>query len=125
MEEEATYWSLLLFGPLVFLHPYPLACPEPYRKLRAEGLIQVLSPERTAEEIRQKDRRLREFQTFVAQNPDFSFLEYLKQVKPGKHLETRDEILDLLRGKPSKTLEAGNVGKRRPGTYSSASSTTG
>ena len=105
MEEEATYWSLLLFGPLLFLHPYALAWPDPYQKLLAEGLIQVLSPDRTPEEIRQKDRRLREFQTFVVQRPDFSFLEYLKQVKPGKHLETRDEILDLLRGKPVKTRE--------------------
>ena len=106
MEPEATYWSLLLFGPLVFLHPYALACPDPYQRLLAEGLIQVLAPDRTPEEIRQKDRRLRDFQTFVAQNPDFSFLEYLRQVKPGEHLESRDEILDLLRGKPSKPREA-------------------
>ncbi|RPH86560.1 MAG: hypothetical protein EHM75_07655 [Desulfobacteraceae bacterium] len=105
MEPEATYWSLLLFGPLVFLHPYALACPDPYQRLLAEGLIQVLSPDRTPEEIRQKDRRLREFQTFVGQNPDFSFLEYLKQVKPGEHLESRDEILDLLRGQPTKHRE--------------------
>jgi hypothetical protein len=105
MEPEATYWSLLLFGPLVFLHPYALACPDPYQRLLAEGLIQVLSPDRTPEENRQKDRRLREFQTFVGQNPDFSFLEYLKQVKPGEHLESRDEILDLLRGKPTKNRE--------------------
>ena len=38
----------------------------------------------------------------MAQNPDFSFLEYLRQVKPGEHLESRDEILDLLRGQPTK-----------------------
>ena len=109
MEPEATYWSLLLFGPLVFLHPYALACPDPYQRLLAEGLIQVLAPDRTPEEIRQKDRRLREFQTFVAQNPDFSFLEYLRQVKPGEHLESRDEILDLLRGKPIKTPGGGGT----------------
>jgi hypothetical protein len=41
----------------------------------------------------------------VAQNPDFSFLEYLKQVKPGEHLESRDEILGLLRGQPAKPRE--------------------
>jgi hypothetical protein len=105
MEEEATYWSLLLFGPLLFLHPYALAWPDPYQGLLAEGLIHVLSPDRTSEEIRQKDRRLREFQTFVAQRPDFSFLEYLKQAKPGKELETRDEILDLLRGKPVRSRD--------------------
>jgi len=105
MEPEATYWSLLLFGPLVFLHPYTLAWPAPYQELLAEGLIQVLAPDRTLEEIRQKDRGLREFQTFVAQNPDFSFLEYLRQVKPGEHLESRDEILDLLRGQPTKPRE--------------------
>lgn len=105
MEPEATYWSLLLYGPLVFLHPYPLAWPDPYQKLLAEGLIQVLAPDRTLEEIRQKDRRLREFQSFVAQNPDFSFLEYLRQVKPGEHLESRDEILGLLRGQPAKPRE--------------------
>ena len=105
MEPEATYWSLLLFGPLVFLHPYALAWPEAYQKLLAEGLVQVLAPERTLEEIREKDRRLREFQGFVAQNPDFSFLEYLRQVKPGEHLESRDEILGLLRGRPSKPQE--------------------
>ena len=56
MEPEATYWSLLLFGPLVFLHPYTLACPGPYQEMLAEGLIQVLTPDRTLEEIRQKDR---------------------------------------------------------------------
>ncbi len=105
MEPEATYWSLLLFGPLVFLHPFTLAWPDPYQKLQAKGLIQVLTPERTPEEIRQKDRSLREFQTFVTQNPDFSFLEYLRQVKPGEHLESRDEILDLLRGQPPKPRE--------------------
>jgi hypothetical protein len=105
MEPEATYWSLLLFGPLVFLHPYTLAWPAPYQELLAEGLIQVLAPDRTPEEIRQKDRGLREFQTFVAQNPDFSFLETLRQVKPGEHLESRDEILDLLRGRPTKHRE--------------------
>jgi hypothetical protein len=105
MEEEATYWSLLLFGPLLFLHPYVLAWPDPYQKLLAEGLIHVLSPDRTPEEIRQKDRRLRGFQSFVAQSPDFSFLEYLKKVRPGKHLETRDEILGLLRGKPVKSRD--------------------
>jgi hypothetical protein len=105
MEEEATYWSLLLFGPLLFLHPYELAWPHTYRQLLAEGLIQALSPDRTPKEIRQKDKRLREFQTFVGQAPDFSFLEYLKQAKPGKELETRDEILDLLRGKPAKSRD--------------------
>jgi hypothetical protein len=105
MEPEATYWSLLLFGPLVFLHPYALTWPDPYQELLTEGLIQILTPDRTPEEIREKDRRLREFQTFVAQNPDFSFLEYLRQVKPGEHLESRDEILDLLRGQPPKPRE--------------------
>ena len=105
LEPEATYWSLLLFGPLVFLHPYPLAWPDSYQKLLAEGLIQVLTPDRTLEEIRQKDRSLREFHTFAAQNPDFSFLEYLKQMKPGEHLESRDEILGLLRGQPAKPRE--------------------
>jgi hypothetical protein len=105
MEPEATYWSLLLFGPLVFLHPYSLAWPDPYRELLAEGLVQVLTPDRTLEEIRQKDRGLRDFQTFASQNPDFSFLEYLRQVKPGEHLESRDEILGLLRGRSPKPRE--------------------
>jgi hypothetical protein len=105
MEPEATYWSLLLFGPLVFLHPYSLVWPDPYRELLAEGLVQVLAPDRTPEEIREKDKRVREFQSFVAQNPDFSFLESLRQVKPGEPLESRDEILDLLRGQPSKPRE--------------------
>jgi hypothetical protein len=118
MEPGATYWSLLLFGPLVFLHPYALSCPDPYQRLLEEGLIQVLAPDRTPEEIRQKDRRLREFQTFVAQNPDFSFLEYLRQVKPGEHLESRDEILDLLRGKPSKPREAEEPRKALEGDLS-------
>jgi hypothetical protein len=105
MEPEATYWSLLLFGPLVFLHPYTLVWPVPYRELLAEGLLQVLTPDRTPEEIREKDKKLREFQMFVAQNPDFSFLEYLRQVKPAEPLESRDEILDLLRGQPPKPRE--------------------
>ena len=48
---------------------------------------------------------MHEFQTFVTQSPDFSFLEYLKQVKPGENLETRDEILGLLRGDPVKSRD--------------------
>ena len=71
MEQEATYWSLLLFGPLVFLHPYTLACPDPTRELLAEGLIQVLAPERTPEEIRQKDRAIEGVPNLRGPEPGF------------------------------------------------------
>jgi hypothetical protein len=63
------------------------------------GVIQVLTPSRTLEEIREKDKRLREFQAFTAQNRDFSFLEYLKQARHEDPMETGDEILAQLRGR--------------------------
>ena len=74
--------------------------PVPYEGLIVQGLVQILSPQRTREEIREEDRRLREIQTFLAGNPDRSFLEVLKEAKPAGPLESRDEILSLLRGRP-------------------------
>jgi hypothetical protein len=98
LEEEALSWALLFSERVLFLHPFPLDLPETCRPLLDRGMIQVLTPSRTPEEIREKDRRIREFRTFAAQNPDFSFLEYLKQAAPAEPLETRDEILEQLRG---------------------------
>ncbi|MBI5583070.1 MAG: hypothetical protein HY892_04545 [Deltaproteobacteria bacterium] len=98
MEEEALGWSLLFSDRVIFLHPFPLDLPESCRPLLDRKVLQVLTPSRTAEEIREKDRRLREFRAFVTQNPDFSFLETLKQSVPAEPLETRDEILEQLRG---------------------------
>ena len=105
LEAEALGWCLLFSDQVIFLHPFPLELPEACQKLKDRGLIRILTPPRTPEEIRQMEKRLRDFQRFGALNPDFSFLEYLKQVKPGKHLESQDEILDLLRGKKPETRE--------------------
>lgn len=105
IEEEALAWSLILFDQVTFLHPFPLRLPVPYEGLIAQGLVQILSPQRTREEIREKDKRLREIQTFLAGNPDRSFLELLKEAKPAVPLESRDEILSLLRGRPLAGME--------------------
>jgi hypothetical protein len=98
LDEEALGWSLLLAERVIFLHPFPLIFPEPCRPLFERGLIQVLTSPSSPEEIREKDRKIREFQAFVSQNPDFSFLEYLRQSHHPEPLETRDEILTQLRG---------------------------
>ena len=100
IEEEALSWSLILFDQVTFLHPFPLRLPVPYEGLIVQGLVQILSPQRTREEIREKDKRLREIQTFLAGNPDRSFLEGLNEAKPARPLESRDEIVSLLRGRP-------------------------
>jgi hypothetical protein len=103
LDEEALGWSLLFSDRVLFLHPYPLDLPETCRHLMDRGLLQVHTLPRTPEEIREKDRKIREFQAFVSQNPDFSFLEYLRQSHHEEPLETRDEILAHLRGGAPKT----------------------
>jgi len=100
IEEEALAWSLILFDQVTFLHPFPLRLPVPYEGLIAQGLVQIFSPQRTREEIREKDKRLREIQAFLAGNPDRSFLELLKKARPAGPFESRDEIISLLRGRP-------------------------
>jgi hypothetical protein len=107
MDEEALGWSILLAERVIFLHPFPLILPEPCRPLRERGLIQVLTSPSSPEEIREKDRKIREFQSFVSQNPDFSFLGYLRQSHREEPLETRDEILAHLRGGSPKTNRVG------------------
>lgn len=100
IEEEVLAWALLLFDRVTFLHPFPLRLPVSYEALIVQGLVQILSPQRTREEIREKDKQLREIQAFLAGKPDRSFLEMLKEAKPARSLESRDEILSLLRGIP-------------------------
>ena len=100
IEEEALAWSLILFDRVTFLHPFPLRLPVPYEGLIVQDLVQILSPQRTREEIREKDKRLREIQTFLAGNPDRSFLELVKKARPAGPLESRDEIVSLLKGRP-------------------------
>jgi hypothetical protein len=98
MDEEALGWSLLLSEQVVLLHPFPLILPDPWRPLLERGFIRVLTSPRSPEEIREKDRKIREFRAFASQHPDFSFLEYLRQSHLEEPLESRDEILAHLRG---------------------------
>jgi hypothetical protein len=103
LDEEALGWSLLFSDRVLFLHPYPLDLPETCQNLMDRGILQVHTLPRTPEEIREKDRKIREFQAFVSQNPDFSFLGYLRQSHLEEPLETQDAILAHLRGGTPKT----------------------
>ena len=100
IEEEALIWSILLFNQVVLLHPYPLPLPAPCHPLVDRGLLKIRTLERTREEIREKDRRLREIRTYIANDPDRGFLKYLKEVDSMKDQETEEEIVGLLKGRP-------------------------
>jgi hypothetical protein len=102
IEEEALCWSILLFDQAVLLHPFPLPLPPAYQSLIDRGLLQVRTLKRTQEEIRIKDRSLREFQAFILSKQDVSFLKYLKEVNVLETQETQEEIVGLLKGKPFK-----------------------
>jgi hypothetical protein len=100
MEEEALAWAILLFGQVYGLHPFPLPLTETFQNLADHGLLEVRTFPRSREEIRTKDRFLRDLQTFAAGLPVQSFLEYLNQTRFKKESERLDEIVRSLRGEP-------------------------
>jgi hypothetical protein len=100
IEEEALAWSILLFDRVLLLHPFPLPLSETYRSLAEQGLLQIRTAVRTVEEIRQKDRILREIKAYIAGRPDHGLMEYLKQTRLTAQEETREEIIDFLKGEP-------------------------
>jgi hypothetical protein len=97
MEEEALAWTALLFNQVYGLMPFPLEIPETFRKLGDLGLLQMRVFPRTGDEIREKDRFLRELHYYVAGLPELGFLEYLNQTGFKKEFESLDEILRSLR----------------------------
>jgi len=103
LEEEALIWSILLFNRAVLLHPFPLSLPASSQSLVSQGLLQVRTLERTQEEIREKDRKLREIQAYIANNPDRGFLKYLKEADSMQDQETQEEIVGFMKGKPFTT----------------------
>jgi hypothetical protein len=98
VEEEALAWTVLLFHQVYGLMPFPLTIPEPIQKLVDLGLLQMQIFPRTGEEIREKDRFLRDLQYYVAGLPEMGFLEYLNQAGFKKEFESLDEILRSLKG---------------------------
>jgi hypothetical protein len=102
MEEEALTWSIILFNQALLLHPFPLPLPVAFQPLVDQGWLQVRSPDRSQEEIRIKDKSVREVQAFIAGKPDLGFLKYLKEVSLLEERETQEEIVGLLKGHPSK-----------------------
>ena len=102
MEEEALAWAILLFQQALLLHPYPLPLPASIQSLADQGLIQVRSPVRTREEIREKDILLRELKQYVADNPGRGFLKYLIEAAAQEEMETQEEIAGLMMGRPLK-----------------------
>lgn len=104
MEEEALAWSILLFNQALILHPFPLPLPASYQSLINRGLLEVRTLERTPEEIRTKNKNLRELQAFIADHPDRSFLEILKERTVSEDLETQEELVGFLKGQPLQTI---------------------
>jgi hypothetical protein len=102
MEEEALAWSTLLFNQALLLHPFPLTLPASYQPLLAQGWLQVLAPDRSQDEIRLKDKSLRQIQAFISSNPDQGLLKYLNQVNLQEDRETQEELVGLLKGQPPK-----------------------
>jgi hypothetical protein len=100
MEEEALAWAILLFQQTLLLHPYPLLLPASFQSLADQGLIQVRSPVRTREEIREKDILLRELENYLVNNPGRGFLKYLKEAASIEDQETQEEITDLIKDRP-------------------------
>ena len=102
MEEEALAWAILLFNQAVMLQPFPLPLPVSYQSLADQGLIQVRTMVRNRDEIKEKDKRLREFKDYVANNPGRGFLKYLMEAAALEEMETQEEIAGLLKGRPLK-----------------------
>jgi hypothetical protein len=97
IEEEALAWAIILFNQATLLHPFPLPVPASYIPLMNRGRLEIRSLERSQEEIRIKDRKLRAIQTFIAGYPEESFLKYLRGTAAGESFETQEEITALLK----------------------------
>jgi hypothetical protein len=102
IEEEALAWSTLLFNQVLLLHPFSLTLPGSYQPFLDQGWLQVRVPGRSQDEIRIKDKNLREIQAFISSNPDQGFLKYLQQVNRQEDRETQEELVGLLKGQPPK-----------------------
>ncbi len=100
IEEEALAWAIILFNRAILLHPFPLPVPASYLPLMDRGRLQVRSLDRSPEEIRIKDRKLRAIQTFIAGYPEESFLKYLQGMAAGESAETEEEIIAVLKERP-------------------------
>jgi hypothetical protein len=102
IEEEALAWAILLFRQALLLHPFPLPLPVSFQSSADRDLIQVRSMVRSLEEIKEKDKRLREFGDYVANNPGRGFLKYLKEAAALEVIETQEEITGWIKGRPLK-----------------------
>jgi hypothetical protein len=98
MEEEALAWSILLFQKAVLLHPFPLPMPSSFDQLMNQGLLKIRIPDRSPEEIKVKDRNIREIEAFISGMPEQSFLRYLHEVSFQDDKETQEEIVGLMKG---------------------------
>ncbi len=103
MEEEALIWSILFSNQAILLHPFPLPLPAFFQSLVSQGLLQVRTLERTREEIRVKDKKLREIQAYMANYSNRGFLKYLKEADSMQDQETQEEIVGLIKRKPFTT----------------------
>ncbi|HMK64259.1 MAG TPA: hypothetical protein VK564_00595, partial [Thermodesulfobacteriota bacterium] len=97
VEEEVLAWTSLLFKQVYGLMPFPLEIPESFQKRIDLNQLQMRVFPRTREENREKDRFLRDLNTYVAGLPEVGFLEYLNQADFRKEFESLDEILRSLR----------------------------
>jgi hypothetical protein len=100
MEEEALFWSILFFNKAILLHPFPLPLPASCEFWVDQGQLQVRSLRPTQEEIRDKDRRLREIENYIVHNPDRGLLKYLREAASMQDQETQEEIVGFMKGQP-------------------------
>jgi hypothetical protein len=100
LEEESLAWAILIFQQALLLHPYPLPLPVSFQSPADRGLIQVRTMVRTREEIKGKDKQLKEFGDYVANNPGRGFLKYLKEAADLEEMETQEEIAGWIKGRP-------------------------
>jgi len=82
------------------LHPFPLPLPASCQFLVDLGLLQVRSLMPTQKEIRDKDRKMREFENYIANNPDRGLLKYLREAASMRDQETQEEIVGFMKGQP-------------------------
>jgi hypothetical protein len=101
VEEEALAWSILLFGQTILLHPYPLPLPNSVSPLVDQGTVQVRSMAQTPENIREKDRLLREIKQYAMNTPGRGFLKYLEGAIGLEETETQEEITGWMKGEKS------------------------
>lgn len=98
MEEEPLAWAVLLFGRVLLLHPYPLSLPLSCREAVDKGHLHILGPSRTPEEMKEKDRVLRELERYSANLPGKEYIRYLAGTLLKEEPESQDAILAALRG---------------------------